>query len=83
MFDVKQYLYDKGSSFGACKAQGEAHYQLYKATMEECKAMLHQPEAYFELAAHVRAFFADEEGRQLLHRLCVHRYSSGLAGPFV
>ena len=58
MLDVKHYLYRRGSGGGvnANKAQGKAHYELYKATMEECKAKLDEADAHLDLAARVRAF---------------------------
>ena len=73
MLDVKHYLYRRGSGGGvnANKAQGKAHYELYKATLQECKDNLSKPETHDDLAIRMRAFFPDDEGRRI--------YQKGLA----
>ena len=58
MIDVKHYLYHRGSGkSNAAKEQGKAHYELYKATLQECKDNLSKPETHDDLAIRMRAFF--------------------------
>ena len=72
MIDVKHYLYHRGSGkSNAAKEQGKAHYELYKATLQECKDNLSKPETHDDLAIRMRAFFPDDEGRRI--------YQKGLA----